>query len=119
MRNRRQWGNPYPDLDRAAEARVAELARARLGCLPLAALCLAAVCLGLLVASTVARADGPPQHGPPQHGPIDCDPVCVVDYCHARCDVDDGRTAADETDCRRECVRYVTEHGCWPCKEGE
>jgi hypothetical protein len=112
MRDRSQWGNPRNDLDRTAQARVAELARARLGCLPLAALCLAAVCLGLLVASTVARADGPPQHGP-----IDCDPVCVVDYCRARCDGPGERTEDERRACRRECVPYVTNNGCWPCRE--
>ena len=109
----RKWGNPRPDLDRAAEARVRELSRARISRLERAAWVIAAACLALLASTAIARADGSPLHRQ-----LECDPVCVVDYCDARCDVPDGRTDAEERECRRACVRYVTEHGCWPCREG-
>lgn len=55
---------------------------------------------------------------PPQHGPLTCDPVCVVRYCAARCEGPHRERLQGRVECRRECVRYVTEHGCWPCAEG-
>ena len=106
--------NSTRPLDRAACRRVEAICRKRLGCLPQAAAWLALVSVILWACAIAARADGPPQHGP-----LDCDPVCVVDYCRARCDGPGERTDAERRECRRQCVPYVTSEGCWPCREGD
>ena len=78
------------------------------GCVTLASWL--AVVLGILLAALrAARAD--------DHAPLTCDPVCVVRYCESRCGGPHRDRLQGEADCKRECVRVVTEGGCWPCKD--
>ena len=55
--------------------------------------------------------------GPPSHKPLSCDPVCVVRYCEDRCVGPHRDRLQGLSDCKRSCVEYVTNNGCWPCKK--
>jgi hypothetical protein len=97
-------------LNRRDEDRVRERATPPRGCVTLATWL--AVVLGiLLIALRAAQAD--------DHAPLTCDPVCVVRYCESRCSGPHRDRLQGGADCKRECVRVVTERGCWPCKKGK
>lgn len=55
--------------------------------------------------------------GPPPHKPLTCDPACVVRYCESRCVGPHRDRLQGKADCKRACFKYVTENGCWPCRE--
>lgn len=95
-------------LNRRREDRVREYATPPRGCV-MVATWLAIIAAVVLIAVRASQAD--------DHAPLTCDPVCVLRYCESRCSGPHRNRLEGEADCKRECVRVVTENGCWPCKD--
>lgn len=72
----------------------------------------------LLLLTLIAGAANAQDAGPPQHEPLTCNPLCVRNYCEARCSGPHRERLQGRADCRRNCEAYVTNDGaCFPCKE--